>query len=81
MRSFSARYFAGMNELLKHKQVDRLLQLPFGKTLSLAREGKIPHIVLPNGEIRFDDRDIEKLIEKGRRGVVAAHAVDLGAIR
>jgi len=57
-----------MDELLKDKQIDRLLQLPFGKTLRLAREGKIPHIVLPNGEIRFDAKDIERLIKKCHKG-------------
>ena len=57
-----------MKELLKHKQVGRLLQLPFGKALRLARKGKIPHIVLPNDEIRFDPKDIEELVERGRKG-------------
>jgi len=55
-------------ELLKPKQVDRILQWPFGKTARLARQSKIPHILLPDGQIRFASKDIDYLLEKWRKG-------------
>ena len=54
--------------LLKPKQIDRILQWPFGKTLRLAKQGKIPNIVLPDGQIRFASKDIDYLLEKWRKG-------------
>ena len=56
-------------ELLKPKQVDCILQWPFGKTARLARQGKIPHIILPDGQIRFASKDIDCLLEMWRKGV------------
>ena len=54
--------------LLKPKQVDCILQWPFGKTTRLAKQGKIPHILLPDGQIRFTSKDIDGLLEKWRKG-------------
>lgn len=54
--------------LLKPKQVDRILQWPFGKTARLAKQGIIPHILLPDGQIRFSSKDIDCLLEKWRKG-------------
>lgn len=54
--------------LLKPKQVDCILQWPFGKTARLAKQGKIPHILLPDGQIRFASKDIDYLLEKWRKG-------------
>jgi predicted site-specific integrase-resolvase len=56
------------NQLLKPTDVDRLLCYPFGKAVKLARQGKLPHIVLPDGQIRFDQQEIEQLIERCRKG-------------
>lgn len=42
------------NELLKPSQIDSLLRYPSGRSQRLARQGLIPHIKLPDGEIRFD---------------------------
>ncbi len=53
--------------LLKPKQIDRILQWPFGKTLRLAKQGKIPHIILPDGQIRFDSKDIDRLLDQRRK--------------
>ena len=30
--------------------------------MKLARVGKLPHIVLPDGEIRFDEAEIDRLL-------------------
>ena len=56
--------------LLKPKQVDRILQWPFGKTTRLAKQGKFPHILLPDGQIRFAPKDIDYLLEKWRKGEI-----------
>jgi hypothetical protein len=49
--------------LLKPVEVDRLLRYPHGRSAKLARAGKFPHIVLPDGEIRFVGKIIERLLE------------------
>jgi predicted site-specific integrase-resolvase len=57
--------------LLHPREVDRLLRYPRGRTVRLAREGKIPAVFLPDGEVRFNPRDIEALVRSrpinGRR--------------
>lgn len=50
-------------ELLRCKEVDRLLRYPYGKTGRLAKAGKIPYIRLPDGGIRIRKDDIETLLE------------------
>lgn len=42
------------------REVDRLLRYPRGRSLKLARAGKLPHIKLPDGEIRFDEQDLQR---------------------
>jgi len=49
-------------ELLKSKEVDRLLRYPFGKTARLVKAGKFPHVTLPDGSIRILRSDIEELL-------------------
>lgn len=48
-------------------EVDRLLRYPRGRSLRLAKSGHLPAIRLPDGELRFDQREIEKLLEDGRQ--------------
>jgi hypothetical protein len=50
--------------LLKPSEVDLLFRYPAGRSLKLAKAGQIPHIVLPDGEIRFDEAEIQRLIER-----------------
>ena len=56
-----------MSTLLLGHQVDRLLRYRNGQSEDLARRGLLPHIVLPDGEIRFDQEQIEQLLNAGRR--------------
>ena len=56
-----------MVNLLKPTEVDELFRYGAGRSKRLAMQGLIPHIVLPNGDIRFTLSDIEKLIQEGRR--------------
>jgi len=51
-----------VTELLKPKQVDIILNLPFGKSKKLAKQGKIPCVTLPDGSMRFNKEVIRQLI-------------------
>lgn len=52
-------------ELLKPQEVDLLFRYPFGRALRLAKAKQIPHIKLPDGAVRFDRDEIEKLLKEG----------------
>jgi hypothetical protein len=54
---------SGGMTLLMPREVDRKLRYPRGRALRLARSGRIPFIRLPDGEIRFDETEIEKLLK------------------
>ncbi|MHC4088930.1 MAG: hypothetical protein ACYSVY_01380 [Planctomycetota bacterium] len=45
--------------LLTPRETDRLLRYPQGRAKRLARQQLIPHIVLPDDEIRFDAEAVE----------------------
>lgn len=66
-----------MPTLLTPRDVDRLLVYPPGRAARLARAGKLPHVRLPDGEIRFDQAEIAKLLtskfEKSTRPKGAVH--------
>jgi hypothetical protein len=51
-----------MEQLLKPNEVDDLLRYSPGKANRLAKQGKIPHIKLPTGEVRFEWADVKKFI-------------------
>ena len=55
-------------ELLKPREVDLLLRLPFGRSARFAKEGKLPHVVLPDGDIRFDAVEIKALLRQHNHG-------------
>jgi hypothetical protein len=46
------------------REVDRLFRYPRGRSLRLAKAGHLPYIRLPDGEIRFDEAEIERLLSK-----------------
>lgn len=62
-------------QLLTPKDVDAILRYPNGRAARLARADKLPHIVLPDGEIRFDRHQIEKLLSPEAAGE-AVHNAD-----
>ena len=43
-------------------EIDKRLTWPLGRAERLARRGKLPHVVLPDGSIRFLWEQIEPLI-------------------
>jgi predicted site-specific integrase-resolvase len=47
--------------LLIAREVERLFRWPRGRALRLARSGSLPHVVLPDGEIRFPEDSIERI--------------------
>ena len=49
--------------LLKPVEVDLLLRYPTGRAGRLAKAGKLPHVLLPDGEIRFVESEIEALLK------------------
>lgn len=56
-----------MGTLLTPRDVDRRLIYPAGRAQRLAKAGLLPHIVLPDGSIRFDQADIERLLAELRK--------------
>ena len=60
--------------LLIPREVDRLFRWPPGRAKKLAKLGKIPSIVLPDGEIRFDEAEIESLQQPAKALELALRA-------
>jgi len=50
--------------LLTPGEVDTIFCYPNGRSARLARQGKLPHVVLPDGSLRFDAQALQKLIEE-----------------
>lgn len=63
-----------MRTLLVAREVDRLLRYPRGRSAKLAKAGKLPHIKLPDGELRFDQSEIDKLLTTTARPAEVQHA-------
>jgi hypothetical protein len=51
-----------MSELLYPEDVDQRLNWPLGRTERLARQRRLPYVLLPDGSLRFDWGDIERLV-------------------
>jgi len=49
-------------KLLTPDELDRLLRYPPGKSERLARRGKLPHVLLPGGDVRFDSEVVRGLL-------------------
>lgn len=69
-----------MKNLLSSVSVSRLLGISTKQVDKLTKKGKIPHITLPDGSIRFDEQAIEDLIhpENSRFLNLKTLAVKLG---
>ena len=46
--------------LIQPSELDRRLAYRHGRSARLARQGLIPHILLPDGQIRFDPEVIDE---------------------
>ena len=51
-----------MATLLTAREVDVILRYPAGRTAKLAKAGKIPFITLPDGEMRFAQEVIDRIV-------------------
>ena len=49
---------------IRGKELDYLLGLPQGRSNKLARRNEIPHLKLPDGEIRFDLAIVERWLRE-----------------
>ena len=52
-----------MRRLLTPRETDQLLRYPRGRSVRLARQNKLPAIVLPDGEVRFDQATIDRMLQ------------------
>ena len=53
-----------MAEYLTPDEVDEHLKLPRGKAARLARKGKLPACILPDGTIRFPAQELEAFLKE-----------------
>jgi len=53
-----------MPELLYPEELDQRLNWPLGRAARLARQRRLPHVLLPDGSIRFDWVEIERLVQR-----------------
>jgi hypothetical protein len=51
-----------MSNLINGREIDRLFGWPAGKAEKLAKRGKLPHYLLPDGSVRFCRDEILALI-------------------
>lgn len=56
--------FKPPSKLLMPREVDRLFRYPRGRSARLARERKLPAIILPDGEIRFSEDEINRIVNQ-----------------
>jgi len=49
--------------LLKPREVDLLFRYPAGRSTRLARAGRIPYVLLPDGQIRFNESEIKQILK------------------
>ena len=60
--------------LLYPEKIDQRLNWPLGRTERLARQRRLPYVLLPDGSIRVRWEDIEPLILEVRAAVNAKGA-------
>ena len=58
-----------MPNLLYPEEIDQKLNWPLGKAEKLARQRRLPYVLLPDGSIRFRWEEIERLVVKVSSGV------------
>jgi len=48
--------------LLYPEDVDKRYNWPLGRAQRLARRRRLPHVILPDGSIRFDAEEVDRLV-------------------
>lgn len=54
------------SDFLYPEEIDRYLNWPLGTTTRLARKGKLPHYILPDGAIRLKLDEVKALVSRIR---------------
>jgi len=54
--------------LLTGAEAARILRIPTGRLSRLTRAGRVPHVELPDRELRYDRDDLDKWIDENKRG-------------
>ncbi len=63
-----------MPTLLYPEEIDQKLNWPLGRAERLAKQRRLPYILLPDGSLRFDWDEIERLILRVPSTQEARHA-------
>lgn len=63
-------------DLIPGMEMDRLLAWPEGRAERLSRRGMLPHIVLPDGSIRFDRDAVPLLLRQVPAATPQARGAD-----
>ena len=53
-------------KLITPRELDRLLRYPTGRSLRLAKKGKLPFVELPDGDIRFVESQVLSILGLNR---------------
>lgn len=56
-----------MEKLLTIDEVSELLQIPKGSLYNLVHEGRIPHLKIGRGRLRFRERALEKWLQQNEQ--------------
>ena len=56
------------SRLLTDAEAARLLRMLLARIKRLAKKNLIPHVALPDGELRFDEADLREWIDAHKRG-------------
>lgn len=46
------------------EEIDKRFNWPLGRAQRLARRRRLPHVLLPDGSVRFEWEEVEKLVER-----------------
>lgn len=65
-----ATVVANFHQLLHDGDAARLIGMPRSRLVRLAKHGKAPCIILPDGEIRFSEDDIRRWVDAHKQPVV-----------
>lgn len=65
-----------MTGLLNAMEMDHLLSLPRGRSVKMAKAGKLPYVLLPKGEIRFNAEEVLRHVENTMSVPVTVGASD-----
>lgn len=60
--------------LITNRELEQVLRYPRGRCLRLARANLIPHVKLPDGEIRFDVDAVSVAVHVNVRALLEAEA-------